>query len=515
MRRRHHLATLAVLALATSGFSVPITTVGPTSSDNITHVRQVEYEKRWGNQRNAGSDLEFATLPVEVEVSEPHPGRGKGVAGRTRTRTVVEERTFSFAGSYRNGLQIVDVTDPEASHVAAVYDCAIAQGDVQVFHREDLGRWFVAYARDNGYTAETNTGSDCFTEAVALGFAADPAAVGPGTFVVDVTNPYAPTLAAYVPFPKGSHNQTVHPSGRYLYNSNSDLITSVAGAVGIEIVDITDLSPAAIADPDNRAFLPLPLRPGLGTESHDITFNADGTRAYSAALSQTVIIDTTEPMAPVIVSSIFDPAINVEHQSNPVTLTDPILGERDFLIIEDEFVGAVGTGQCPNGGVHVYDITGDLERNPQKVGYWNIAEFGPTAATLGRCTAHVFELHPDEQIMLIAYYNAGVRVVDLSGLVGVALGEHGVGMRELAFMRFTNSDTWAVKAPQVSRDAPFYIYGNDQVRGFDVYRVDLTDPAAVSAEGGQWLTPGQALAKTLAGPAVPADYQTTCMLPSA
>ena len=41
-----------------------------------------------------------------------------------------------------------------------------------------------------------------------------------------------------------------------------------------------------------------PTRPGLGTESHDITFNADGTRAYSAALSQGVIIDTTDPANP-------------------------------------------------------------------------------------------------------------------------------------------------------------------------------------------------------------------------
>ena len=39
--------------------------------------------------------------------------------------------------------------------------------------------------------------------------------------------------------------------------------------------------------------------------------------------------------------------------------------------------GAVGTGQCPNGGVHVYDITGANELNPVKVGYWNIDEVAP------------------------------------------------------------------------------------------------------------------------------------------
>ncbi len=170
--------------------------------------------------------------------------------------------------------------------------------------------------------------------------------------------------------------------------------------------------------------MPLPIRPGLGTESHDITFNADGNRAYSAALSQTVIIDTTDPTATRrSISSFVDPTINVEHQADPITIDDPILGERDFLIIEDEVVGASATAQCPNGGVHVYDITGDLERNPVKVGYWNIGARRPDHSVNGSCTAHVFELHEEEQLMTIAFYNGGVRVVDLSGLVGVALGD--------------------------------------------------------------------------------------------
>jgi hypothetical protein len=238
--------------------------------------------------------------------------------------------------------------------------------------------------------------------------------------------------------------------------------------------------------------------PGLGTESHDISFNADGTRAYSAALSQTVIIDTEDPADPSVITSFVDPAINVEHQANPITIEDPILGARDFLIVEDEVAGASPTGQCPNGGVHVYDITD--ETDPVKVGYWNISDVGLTADGLGTCTAHVFELHEEEQLMTIAYYNGGVRVVDLSGLVGVALGQAGIGMRELASLRFDDSDTWAVKAPWVSRDEPFYIFGNDQARGFDVYRVDLTDPADASTTQGEWLGPAEILARTQAFP---------------
>jgi hypothetical protein len=514
---RSRLLVLAAAASLSTGFlpissadlGVPSLTLAD-APQNMEHVANIQYEDRYGTRANQGSDLEFATIPVETQV-EVQRGKGKGNAA-PKLVTTTEERTFAFVGSYTNGLHIIDVTVPDEPELVAVYDCAIAQGDVQVFERD--GRWLVAYTRDSGYAGATRTGSTCFQEAEALGFgAADE--LGPGTFIADVTDPTDPTTVSFVGFPKGSHNQTVHPSGDYLYNSNSELITSVVGEVGIEVVDIRDLSA-----PEQVAFVPLPIRPGLGTESHDITFNTAGDRAYSAALSQTVIIDTTDPAAPELISSIVDPMINVEHQSDPVTIDDPILGERDFLIIEDEFVGAVGTGQCPNGGVHVYDITGDLEQDPQKVGYWNVALFGPTSNVTDSCTAHVFEIHEDEQLMTIAFYNGGVRVVDLSGLVGVALGETGVGMREVASFRFADANTWAVKAPSVDRDGVFHIYGNDQRRGFDAYRVDLTGGAENATTDGRdgWLTPEELEERVAALPAVDLTQVAAdpfrCLLPS-
>jgi hypothetical protein len=499
--------TAGFLPVGSIGVSAPSLTLAD-APQNMEHVANIQYEGRYGRAGNQGSDLEFATIPVET-VTEVARGNGKGNAPG-RTVTTNEERTFAFVGAYTNGLQIIDVTTPDQPEKVAVYDCAVAQGDVQVWEKD--GRFLVAYTRDSGYATATFTESTCFQEAEALGFGA-PDELGPGTFIADVTDPYNPTLASFVPFAKGSHNQTVHPSGDYLYNSNSELITSVVGEVGIEVVDIRDLTA-----PQQVAFVPLPIRPGLGSESHDITFNTAGDRAYSAALSQTVIIDTSDPADPSIISSIVDPMINVEHQSDPVTITDPILGERDFLIIEDEFVGALGTAQCPNGGVHVYDITGDLEQDPVKVGYWNVALFGPTHSATDSCTAHVFEIHEDEQLMTIAFYNGGVRVVDLSGLVGVALGETGIGMREVASFRFADANTWAVKAPSVDRDGVFHIYGNDQRRGFDAYEVDLTGGAenATTADRDAWLTPAELEAEVGTLPAVELDDLDPfrCLLPS-
>ena len=58
-----------------------------------------------------------------------------------------------------------------------------------------------------------------------------------------------------------------------------------------------------------------------------------------------------------------------------------------------------------------------------------LARFGRNQLAVGTdrdpldtCTAHVFDIHEDEQIMTIAYYMGGVRVLDLSGLADLPIG---------------------------------------------------------------------------------------------
>src|SRR5690606_20770035 len=164
-----------------------------------------------------------------------------------------------------------------------------SQGDIQVWKH---GRRILASYTADGTFGEEGAASKCARD---LRLGPDAA----GTVIVDLTTPTSPQSVSYLSVPRGSHNMTVHPSGRYLYNS--DLVTSTEPS--ITIYDITQPEqPRKVQD------FAIPFVPtSLGSESHDITFNEDGTRAYSAALSQTLVLDTTDPENPSVVGQIVDP----------------------------------------------------------------------------------------------------------------------------------------------------------------------------------------------------------------
>ena len=496
MRRRLLVLTLALSLIssvvpasaAIDAVALRDAVMADVNSPNMSHVANLPHSKvvngalQPATAQN-GTDIEFTTLPITTTDEDGLP--------------VTEMRDYALAGTYDNGLQIIDITDPTTPTTTSVYDCGLRQGDVQVFTREVEGvtRTYITYTMDNGYTALTKT--TCFTEAVALGYTnvkREPF----GTFIADITDPANPKTVSFVAIAgSGSHNQTVAPGGMFLYNSNSDIgpldrsaPTDQTGR--IEVIDISDFNAPKLA-------FTLPLT--TGADSHDITFSADGTRAYTAALTHTLVLDTSNLAEPKVVGRILDPAVNIHHQSDPVTLTDKTTGQtRTFLVVTDELAGAAGNGVCPGGGLHVYDITGPLEAAPVKVGYWAIPDVRPATDNL-TCTAHVLRLHPDEAIMTIAWYDAGVHVVDISGLIGVGAGTAqtgpvGVGMKELGYYSFPNSDTWSVKTNKIEEDGSMYLFGNDMARGLDVYRYSAAAPAAT--EAGTWLTPGQALAQAKA-----------------
>lgn len=454
-------ATCAALILMVGLDAVPARSAAVFSSPNMSHVASFKWRSE-GTQ--FGTDLEFATI------------RG---------------RDYAFAGTYTWGMQVLDITNPRRPERVGVFECGLAQGDVQVFQQGS--RWLATYTSDNGYGGASG---DCYRQ---LGVKRGTN----GTFIADVTNPAKPRAVGFIPIILGSHNMTVHPGGRFLYNSDSEL----PGRGQVEIWDVAN--PAKPKQVRVLDLIPTPAFASAPSSPHDITFNAAGTRAYVAALTYTVVLDTSAAGAPTVLSRIVDPAITLHHQSDPVTFQTPA-GPVTYLVITDEFLAVVGIpNQCPGGGLHVYNITGPLELAPVKVGAFFAPSLEESPAI--RCTSHVLRMHPEAGILTIGWYGLGSRVIDISGLAGLvgpsagpdeATGTVGPGMREVGFVRFANSDTWSAKTNRIAKDGSFYLYANDHERGFDVLRYTPPPEGALGAasedtDPGRWLTPAQVLDETL------------------
>jgi hypothetical protein len=149
------------------------------------------------------------------------------------------------------------------------------------------------------------------------------------------------------------------------------------------------------------------------------------------------------------------------------------------------------------------------------VGYWNIDDVGFSGNAEGTCTAHVFRIHQREQLLTAAFYNGGVRVVDLSGLAGISLGSSqlvGEGMREIGYYRMPDADTWSAKTPEIDRKTgDFYLFGNDIARGLDIYH--YTGAGKKPKSRGKWMNAQEARV-ALAGRPTPGVTGTTyiCLL---
>ena len=411
MRVRPLLAT-ASFVLAATPFSA---VAGPSSSSsgplaqgtgtNLKPVAAVPYK--------GGTDIEFTTIR----------GRDYAIAPSEKA-----------AGG--DGLRIIDITNPEKPRVTGFLECRVSQNDVQV--RGDLVIMGIDY--DQGASA-------CYDQLRV-------ATPQTGLMVISIANPARPTAIGFLPIALGVHNSTWHPGGRYVYISDSELEPSPTEPAGqnhgrIQIVDLANpRKPVMIGQ--------LALPPGLS--SHDVTFNKSGTRGYSAAITQTLVLDTHYPATPRIITTILDPAVNISHGADPTP-------DGRYLLITDEQAGAAANGVCNVGGVHVYDLRNELV--PVKVGYY---PFNPanslTATTNSRnltCTAHVLDYAPDGAFFTNAGYAAGVRIVSAHNLTGVPL--------ELGYFTAVDADTWSAKTYKHKN----YVFANDMARGLDVYKYD---PAA-------------------------------------
>jgi hypothetical protein len=376
------------------------------------------------------------------------------VGGTDLEFTTIKGRDYAVAASEHNrdledaGLRMIDITNPRKPKQVGFLECSVSQNDVQV--RGTTVLMGVDYDEDD---------AACFRQLKI--------APARGLLVISVANPRKPRAVGFVKVPKGVHNSTWHPGGRYAYVSDSDRfnkhnVVGVQPGGSIFVVDLANpRKPKVVKE--------LTL---MGDSSHDLTFNRKGTRAYSAALDHSLIIDTTKPAAPKIITVINDPAVYIHHGADPTP-------DGKYLYITDEQMGGGTNYACNVGGVHVFDISD--EKSPKLIGFFT--PVGPEAqgstqdgGANKNCTAHVLDFTADGTSFVQPYYAGGIWVVSDLGAVGFPPAA--------AFFVGVDADTWSAKSYRSKQ----WIFSSDMVRGFEVWEwkpglgaVDTRTPATRAA----------------------------------
>ncbi|MGH2709878.1 MAG: LVIVD repeat-containing protein [Actinomycetota bacterium] len=399
-----------------------------------------------------GTDLEFFTRELiqwQDSTGTVHTV-SEGEPPVTRHFAMVGNRlapSGTGAGPMSGGAKIVDITNPEAPFIAgAVQDCWADQGDIQIAK----GAMLASIAKQGGSCSFPDGGT-----------------VPNGSVMVDISNVYQPTIVGVAPDSRGAHNNTFHPSGKYMFISSSGDTPN-----HVPIYDVSDPSQPRLVK--NVSF-------PSGDSPHDLRFSEDGTRAYLAGIDQFRILDTTNPENPTLVSTFTVPGSTIGHDA----LVTP---DKAFLILGDELNGG-STAPCPGGALYIYDIRGAKETSPELIGIVeagagpvtgrNNDEAGVNPASTAGCTSHVMDLNPNKKSLTIAWYQAGTRTFDFSGLYNaagapspqpsLAWGAYGVGpMKETGWIVPEGANTWSAKQ---YAGVPGYIFSDDLVLGFYVTKI--------------------------------------------
>lgn len=335
-----------------------------------------------------------------------------------------------------SGLRIYDIADPEdplllASEVEGTQNTR----DVEAFAHPEDGRVY-AVLGDNSAVM---------------------------TFV-DVTDPRDPVVVAKVDGVVSTHNIGVMPGTAIVYNSRS--ISAHAPAPGstgkMDIVDFTDPS-----DPQVHVFDFPALAMTIGgvpkvvtsTACHDVTFNQELARAYCAGVTQTLILDVSDPLAPEILQVVDWPGTNIHHGAWDAR-------DGDILILGDEFVGVLAptpmchdTAEYPTSALWFFDIS-DLS-TPTPLGYfqieWDALGASADAGEPIYCSTHFGSVVEDRDLFAVGWYTAGTALVDFSDPTSPVMVDH--------FRPDGPVNTW---------DAHYYnghLFTGDTARGMDVLRL--------------------------------------------
>jgi hypothetical protein len=470
------LQSMARLALVAAGLLSAAQAAAQGGGSSAANDPRVGLTAGWNNAGVAGRSMELVS-------NTQRPAGFFDPADSGNFSFAVSDMAFRgnllFAGGY-HGLQVYDISNPDAPRVRSTLACPGGQGDVSV------------YGNLLFYSVEETRGRlDCGGQGVQDTVSAERFR---GVRIFDITNIDAPRQVASVQTCRGSHTHTLVPDPRdagtiYVYVQGTSVARSpseLAGCVRspqdtasayfrIEVIRVPLANPQQarvvnapriFADPQtgNIAGLWQGGSHGQGTQTtsqtnqcHDITVYPQVGLAAGACSGNGILLDIRDPANPRRVEEVTDPNFAYWHSAT-------FNNDASTVIFTDEWGGGAGP-RCratdpPLWGSNAIFTLNNRELRP--AGHYKLP--APQTAQ-ENCVAHNGSLVPvpGRDIMVQAWYQGGISVFDFTDPakpVEIAFFDRGPMAESLVLGGY-----WS---------AYWYnglIYGTEINRGIDVLRL--------------------------------------------
>jgi hypothetical protein len=401
--------------------------------------------------------------------------------------------SYALAGNYE-GFTVYDIKNPRKTSEVKQVHCPGAQNDITV--SGNLLFLSVDSRRHGVGPADANDSCQTRSATAAESASGD---YWEGIRIFDIADPANPRYVKSVETKCGSHTHTLVPGADgqdvFVYVSSYDVNSNHARCkpphdiISIVKVPVADPTAAAvIAEP--RLFNPgneggvspttgFPYRATAGC--HDITAYPEKGIAAGACMGEGVIMDITDPAAPVITETAFD------RDNFAFWHSATFNNDATTVMFTDELGGGGGATCGPpseryphldetKGANAYYTLAGGkLTRE----GYFKIPR---EQAQTENCVAHNGSLIPvkgDKDIMVQAWYQGGISVTDFTDPANpVELGWWDRG--PLSNERLILGGSWSAYYYNG------YIYSNDIQKGLDVF--EMRDPRVANAKAGTFPT---------------------------
>ncbi len=253
-------------------------------------------------------------------------------------------------------------------------------------------------------------------------------------YFVNVTNVTTPKLLSTFSPDRTVHSVTVIPGTHLVYNNRG-----VGDPVepGIDIIDVSDP-----ANPELVERWPLPRTSGTPKEAPGCATVKTYPKVdlgVCPAVSQTYLLNLSDPEEPEVISTITNPAINVHHWP-------AVVNDHETLLIAD-WASASNAPTCggsdqvagqptstPAGAIWAYDISDMSE--PAPTGYVSAPTPSPGQAT--PCVVHTITEVADRPVVAASWHNGGVVLVNASDPMAPRVVDQWIGGHEAWYAAYAD-----------------------------------------------------------------------------